>query len=730
MRLAEKAIIDDLLVSEETCLGAAFCTYTFDPAYFEEQVLRCLLRLRGDPNEDGPRYHEEAVRALQTTPVACIVDASVRQGGRRLPYDLHLVRGRTFHPKVYVVLYESEARVAVGSGNLTKSGIEENTEVFFVRSLRYDDPHGAAMLRDLESFLGRCALLSSGRGSQLDLVRSALSRRVEKAAGEEAVGRTDVSFVSSFGSRILDALGSALPTDAKLARVGVLAPFFEEDDLAAGDPETGLRGALADILALRPSEGATLDIGVPWEDAPVTAPAAAGRASLAKGVPGLWAWRRRAPGVEDAPERVTYLTIERVGDIRVEGVNASGEACRLDRDELEADVEDRSLWRVATPQVHAPEHILSRIAAERPTAVWLHPASELAADGHVRRRLLHAKVLLLTAIHRGVVRTYAYFGSANASRGALARSFEQHGNVEAGVILRFDGEVTLRDVMPTLVWHRIEGLNLVERPEVSRPLDFSAWIDEVVYDAGARSLRIRWRDDGPVPLGPWSIRYHLRAVATGDGPSPNEIVVADFHLDAASAEVLFCGSGAEWSIPIRVEDLAVLPVGAPSASIGLRELLALLGRRVSPERLAVIASRGAADGAPDALEAAFGAGFGPTDVFKAWWGGVEDLRDARSVPAFRLCLLGPRGLQAAWHLLRDGARDALSDDEVWVYGCELLRELRALTLPAGPDSEPKNALLRPVVEALAGDLERMAPAAAGRTWLHDVSRFYELGARP
>ncbi len=43
------------LVAEEPCHGAVFCSYSFDPAFFEEQVLRAVLRLSSDPVEQAPR---------------------------------------------------------------------------------------------------------------------------------------------------------------------------------------------------------------------------------------------------------------------------------------------------------------------------------------------------------------------------------------------------------------------------------------------------------------------------------------------------------------------------------------------------------------------------------------------------------------------------------------------------------------------------------------------------
>ena len=231
MKLEERRLIDQALVAEEPCLGAVFCSYTFDPAYFEDHVLRAVLRLRGDPDEDGVRYHEEARRALQDTPVACLVDASVRRPGRRLPYDLHLVRRRTFHPKVFMLLFESEARVAVGSGNLTKSGIEQNTEMFFVRRLRYDEPADAAFLRDVSRFLADCAEQAGRPGTQLELVRAALGERVRQTPRLAPDQPVEFQFVSSFGGRVLDQLTGAIHESAKITRIGVLAPFFEQDDL-------------------------------------------------------------------------------------------------------------------------------------------------------------------------------------------------------------------------------------------------------------------------------------------------------------------------------------------------------------------------------------------------------------------------------------------------------------------------------------------------------------------
>jgi hypothetical protein len=123
----------------------------------------------------------------------------------------------------------------------------------------------------------------------------------------------------------------------------------------------------------------------------------------------------------------------------------------------------------------------------------------------------------------------------------------------------------------------------------------------------------------------------------------------------------------------------------------------------------------------------FGDGFGPTDVFKAWWGAAEDLASSRTVQAFRHRLVGTTGVRATWRALRDVPADQLSVDEVWVYGCELLRELSRIEIEEGPDASAKRALLADEMSPLRADLEGLALGHTGSEWLATVSRFYGIG---
>ncbi len=720
MKIEEQRLVDQGLASNEPCIGAAFCTYTFDPAFFEESVLRAVLQLESDPVEDAARYHEEARAALKRIPVACVIDGSVLRGGRRLPYDVHVVRGRTYHPKVYLVLYESEARLAVGSGNLTRSGIEQNTELFFVRRLRYDHRPDAVILRAVSTFLSQSKKLARAEGAQLDLVRKTITNRVGSTV-DDREAPAEARFVTTFGESLIEQISRALPDKATITRIGVLAPFYEHDDHHAADSVEGVDSILATLATLRPTDNLAVDVAVPWDDAAVIAPDQPESAALDEGR--LWAWRRKQA---DGVERVDYVTIHEAKTQRVRAVDAHGRGIYLDRAEVEAAILDHSLWPLSRPQVFAPAKILGAIARTFTLQLWLHPTTQRALT--IQRRPLHAKLVTITARERGKTHTLVLMGSANASKSALGRPVEQRGNVEAGVLLRLDGEARLHELLPSLVAHTLDGVLLVERPAIEHGVDLSAWIRDAVHDATQRTLTITWSEHGPAALGDWQLRYCDTTRLHGSGAALTPTTLEDFDLDAASAELTFRADGREWPVPIRVLDLSALPDNPALATLGLRELLAVLGRRVGAERISTIHNTRGVAGVNDVLDAVFGEGFGPTDVFKAWWGIADELSNAATVSAFRARLHGHLGAQRVWEQLRDCSDRELSQDEVWLYGCELLRELTLVTIAQGPDHADKRSLLDAFVHSLRTELRSRAPDRTRHAWVEDVAKFYGTGA--
>ncbi len=165
MKLEQHQVLDRL-AEDARCLGAAFTTFTFDPAFFEQHVLAAVLRVGADPDEAAAAYHEQALAALQETPVVCFVDGNQRPSGHQLPYDLREIRDRCFHPKVTLLLYEARARLSVGSGNLTRPGLGGNAETFFLRDLDYAAPADAAILREVAGFFRALDQRASTSGAQ------------------------------------------------------------------------------------------------------------------------------------------------------------------------------------------------------------------------------------------------------------------------------------------------------------------------------------------------------------------------------------------------------------------------------------------------------------------------------------------------------------------------------------------------------------------------------------
>ncbi len=719
MKLREQRLIESL-ASEEPCLGAVFCTYNFDPAFFEEHVLRVVLKLRTDPEEQAIAFHDEARAALQATPVAVVGDARMYGSGRRLPYDLLLVRSRTFHPKLALVVYESHARILVGSCNLTRGGFEENAELAFVRDLQFDQPGDVATLRELDAFLEHSLALLQKHGTQLALVRDALRARLGSDSVTDAP--RDHAVIHGFGAPIHERLFGLIPPAATITRVGVLAPFFERDDTEIGESDA-MASLLTALMGTRNAKGAVLDVAASWVDSPVAADAGP-VPPLGSALGALWAWRFTEASDDGQRQRLEYLMPESLGPQEFSYRDANGDRRRWSRADAEEAIEMRQFWPVRRPTLQLPEAILGHLRAHFPLELWLHPSATLDERGRVARRGLHAKLFVIATKLRGKERTYVLMGSPNASRAAMLRSVEAGGNVELAVAFAVEGAYTLRDFVPALVRITADQVQLREAEYAPLPPDPSAWILEAVHDAAASDLVVVWAAENTAPLGDWTLSYDGKELARGDGAPATPTTVRPFELRPTSADLTLKACGREVSVPIRVADLAQLPTTPGLAALGLRELLALLGRRVGSERLAtVIALRG--QGAVDTmLEAIFGTGFGPDDVFKAWWGIAWELEQSLSVPAFRHRLVGSTGANAVWQRLRDEVGKDLEGDEVWVYGCELVRALQGARIPEGADQTAKTTVLANVCGAIKGDLDAIRPSAEGHPWMNKVASFY------
>lgn len=713
MRISSGRVLDRL-PAEEPCLGALFTSYSFDPAFFEEHVLRAVLRLTSDPVEQAERYHHEARRALQETPVVTIVDAAERRPGRRLPFDLLEVADTVFHPKSVLLLYREFARLLIGSGNLTFSGYGGNSELFLCLDLVYGKPAEAALLAAFDAHVGRVRGVTRQLGTQLDLFRDELKRRMPKGAPADS----DSNFVllDSMAGPILEQFAGLLPDHAVVESVGMLAPFYERDDATELDTRSVLT-----TFAPRAARDAVLDVGLSWEN-PQVQPS--GESSLEAGLGRLWTWAYE----RDGTRVLEHMVPTSIGRSTISYTDEAGTGRRWSLDDVREAIEERKLWMQPTPVAFAPRNAVSG-AGERFSEVrlWLHPATRLL-DGRPVHRPLHAK-LLVVGYRAGRSRsTLVLMGSPNMSRRALLMAAGSgKGNVELAVAFRTRASVTLRDVVPELIHGPASALELQERAFPDLGPNYALSIDEAIHDPTARTLRVAWSTQASA-LPPWRLTYDGRTLGASQDPPLDPVEVGEFALQPSTAEIVLHVAGHEYPVPILVTDLVSLPAVPAGPLVGLDELLMLLGRRIGAERAVQIAARRANDADDsDLLCAFFGEGFGPTDVFRAWWSVAEDLQDdPLSVQAFRLRLDGALGLGAAWRGMVDAVAGAsMPVEEVWFYGAELLRALRGIELLAADDREAKREVLSRFCDGVRADLRALGFVAGTRPWVKRILDFYQ-----
>ncbi|WP_017754973.1 phospholipase D-like domain-containing protein [Calidifontibacillus oryziterrae] len=124
---------------QEAPIAALFMSYGFDAELFEKHILPNLLGIIGNADENELRFRNQVAVKLKEIPVTVLSDARQYHGGRTFLYDHITVSDHTFHPKCYLLLYETYLRVIVGSCNLTKAGLCYNAETIWYEDIRQDD---------------------------------------------------------------------------------------------------------------------------------------------------------------------------------------------------------------------------------------------------------------------------------------------------------------------------------------------------------------------------------------------------------------------------------------------------------------------------------------------------------------------------------------------------------------------------------------------------------------
>lgn len=700
----------ELLGDDARCLAAVFCSYTFTPSFFENQVLRTLLRLRSDPDEHTTDFLHEATRALQETYIACFVDAGAREPGQRLPYELHAIAGRIFHPKFALIARADHAHLLLGSGNLTRGGYGDNTELWSSLRLRYEVPEDASLLRELLVALRDVEALSGHASAAVGELERAISVRLTAAT---PTAPPTVRLLHSLREPILPAFLGMLPADATIVQVGVLAPFYERDDADALSPEE-VDGVIGTILRSRPSADAVLDLGFTWQGGPLGPPAAI--PPLAERPGTLWVHR-----VAGEPPTLEYFTPNKWTPQSLRYTDRGGAGRTWARAEAEAAWAARSVFPAAPCVANGPHQLVRVLGKHYELRTWLYPSLRLEAGRPVKRPL-HAKLIaIVTATRDGEV-TYLLAGSPNASRRALQIP-GANANVEFAVALALKGRRTLDTLAPELVACPLEQLELITPDFPVSDLPATPWIDLAEYDARTGELRVHWHAQAPV--APYRLCYLDRTVSAGPAPPRGLQVVPEFDLRPTSCELILEADSFTVAVPILVLDLAALQVEPIVRKYDLAALVALLSRRIGTARLGQLMAQRSVGGEDPVLAALFGEGFAPTDIFRMFHALARELADPeRSLPSFRHVLLRPTGVLAVWQALRESEGAHLSREQLWFYGSELVRSLVTLALPEDADREAKTAELTALVTGLRNELAAYTPSAAEHPWVDEIVRFY------
>ena len=253
--IPERTLSESLpeLLNRRRLIAAVFCTFTFDPGFFEQEVLPLLFDV--ELHQDAAIRKVQLEEMLREVPgrIAVYYDPRALVEGGRGPAALDVrripVRPRTgyFHSKNAFLLVAdlvTGARsllVLTGSANLTQSGWWENVECGHLAEVA--DGDRSRLREGTLSFLGHLNRLSRryGQNRPLEEIRQFV-RGLRPVVHRSAQGALHPHFLAN-GRPGAESLGEFLHTvlldDFRDASLEILSPYL--DDAEASDP-------IADLL--------------------------------------------------------------------------------------------------------------------------------------------------------------------------------------------------------------------------------------------------------------------------------------------------------------------------------------------------------------------------------------------------------------------------------------------------------------------------------------------------
>jgi hypothetical protein len=371
-------------------------------------------------------------------------------------------------------------------------------------------------------------------------------------------------------------------------------------------------------------------------------------------------------------------------------------------------------------EAFASEALLDRAALRASLRVWLFPEVH-RRDGRLYRQPLHGKLLAVAVAEGKKKRTHLLVGSPNASAAALLRT---GANVECALHLVLDGHYHLGLLCEELVWVPREQVTLRGRSYTVLAPSPARWVDDAVFDARERCVRVTWRPSAPrlMLCYPTTDRRILLDSVPG-----TESVFDEFDLDPVCCELEVTDPVARATarVPLRIEHALDLPVAGITGELDLQELLLLHAGRYTPVGIAARRAATAAAGgdASSVTASIFGTALSPREVFRALLSIGAELARAPSIGAFQAQLRGPWGVcRLAERIVEAPERGELMRAEAWIYAQELARVLERVTFDGDPTGGDKATLRDEVVQWIRENVSEPAPGTPG---ISDLSSFYQ-----
>ena len=224
-------------------VGCVATSFTFEPAFFEEECLGRFLNLESHPVDDGALYLIE--REEKLTSLVCataLVDQHHCRGIRSLRWDLLPVRmpRGIQHAKISILCWENVVRLIVASANLTQPGYRLNREIFTVLDYHDDCDAPLGCIVQIADFIRQTTKYCAADDTLPATVRclDLLDTVVEKARNfrviENPKGKRQITVEAILTgpdrSSALEQINNHLAARFIPRKVTITSPFFDPDE--------------------------------------------------------------------------------------------------------------------------------------------------------------------------------------------------------------------------------------------------------------------------------------------------------------------------------------------------------------------------------------------------------------------------------------------------------------------------------------------------------------------